>query len=42
VLSQVIPDPNQREAFLLALANRFEGTPAVHLGELAGVYWHAS
>jgi hypothetical protein len=34
VLSQVIPDPDQREAFLLALANRFVGTPAIHLGEL--------
>ncbi len=33
-LSQVIPDPDEREAFLLALANRFEGAPATHLGEL--------
>jgi hypothetical protein len=34
VLSQVIPDPDQREAFLLALANRFQGAPAMCLGEL--------
>lgn len=34
VLSQVIPDPDQREAFLLALANRFQSTPAMRLGEL--------
>lgn len=33
-LSQLIPDPDQREAFLLALANRFQGAPLTHLGEL--------
>lgn len=34
ILSQVIPDPDQREAFLLALANRFQSAPATRLGEM--------
>jgi hypothetical protein len=34
VLCDVIPDPDQREAFLLALANRFLSDTARQLGEL--------
>jgi uncharacterized protein DUF3883 len=34
VLCEVIPDPEQREAFLLALANRFQSDTARQSGEL--------
>jgi hypothetical protein len=34
VLAQVIPDPDEREAFLLSLANRFDASAAAQIGAL--------